>query len=119
MSKQTKGDHSSGKEKQIHGPVQEARHEWQEEEERVEDANCGDDFGVDEALLVPCGGAFVLVQVLTCQASHNRGEGKLSDAEAEREDVYHKHDGGVVFAVLTDWWSLVVFGCLWLGEQED
>ena len=102
VSKQTKGDHSSDKENKVHGPVQETRHEWKEEEERVEDANGGDDFSVDEALLVPCGGAFVLVQVLTCQASNNGGEGKLSDAEAEREDVYHKHDGGVVFAALTD-----------------
>ena len=102
MSKQSKSNHSSDKENKVHGPVPETRHKWKEEEERVENANGSDDFSVDEALLVPCGGAFVLMQVLTCQASHNGGEGKLSDAEAKREDVYHKHDGGVLFAVLTD-----------------
>lgn len=102
VSKQSKSNHSSDKENKVHRPVPETRHKWKEEEERVENANGGDDFSVDEALLVPCGGAFVLMQVLTCQASHNGGEGKLSDAEAKREDVYHKHDGGVLFAVLTD-----------------
>ena len=110
MSKQSKSNHSSDKENKVHGPVPETRHKWKEEEERVENANGSDDFSVDEALHVPCGGAFVRMQVLTCQASHNGGEGKLSDAEAEREDVYHKHDGGVVFAALTDWRLLVVCG---------
>ena len=83
MSKQSKGDHGSGEQKEVHGPVDEASHEWQEEEERVQDADGGDDFGVDEALLVPCSGSFVLVQILACQASNHGGEGKLSDAEGE------------------------------------
>jgi len=75
VSKQSKGDHRSGEEEEVHWPVDEASHEWQEEEERVEDADGGDDFGVDEALLIPCSLSFVLVQVLTCQAGDDGGEG--------------------------------------------
>lgn len=82
--------------------MDEASHEWQEEEKRVENADGGNDFGIDEALLVPCSGSFVLVQVLTCQASDYGGEGKLSNAEAEREDVDEKHYGGVALAVSVD-----------------
>jgi hypothetical protein len=37
---------------------------------------------------------------LTCQASDYGGEGKLSNAEAEREDVDEKHCGGVVLCVV-------------------
>lgn len=33
VGKQTEGDHGSGEEQEVHGPVQEAGHEWQEEEE--------------------------------------------------------------------------------------
>jgi len=61
VSKQSKSDHGSGEEEEIHRPVDEAGHEWEEEEERVEDADRGDDFGVDEAFLVPCSSSFVLV----------------------------------------------------------
>jgi len=104
VSKQSKGDHGSSKEDEIHGPVDETSHEWQEEEEGVQNADGSDNFGVDEALLVPCSGSFVLMQVLTCQACYDGGEGKLSDAEAEREDVDQKHDGGFGSAVLVDWW---------------
>jgi hypothetical protein len=103
VSKQSKGDHSSRKEEEVHGPVDEASHEWQEEEERVEKADGGNDFGIDEALLVPCSGSFMLVQVLTCQASDYGGEGNLPNAEAEREDVDEKHYGGVVLSVSVDW----------------
>jgi len=45
----------------------------------------------------------VLVQVLTCQASDYGGEGNLSNAEAEREDVDEKHYGGIVLVVSVDW----------------
>jgi len=113
VSKQSKGDHGSREQEEIHGPVDEASHKWQEEEERVQDADGGNDFGVNEALLIPCSGSFVLVQVLTCQASYHGGEGKLSNAEAERKDIDHKHDGGIVPAASIDWWwSVGVVGCL-------
>jgi len=44
----------------------------------------------------------VLVQVLTCQAGNDGSEGQLSDAEAERDDIDHKHDGGGGLAELVD-----------------
>ena len=54
VCKQTKSNHETSEEQEIHRPVKEARSERQEEEESEENADCGDDFGVDEALLVPC-----------------------------------------------------------------
>jgi len=35
VSKESKGDQKAGEEKEVHGPVPEGRHEWQEEEECV------------------------------------------------------------------------------------
>lgn len=54
VCKQTECDHEASKEQEVHGPVKEAGHEWEEEEEREQDADCGNNFSVDEALLVPC-----------------------------------------------------------------
>jgi len=54
VREETESDHEASEEEEINRPVHEACEEWEEEEQREKDANCGDDFGVDEALLVPC-----------------------------------------------------------------
>jgi hypothetical protein len=46
--------HEEHEEDEISGPVDEGGHEWEEEEQREEDADSGYDFGVDEALFAPC-----------------------------------------------------------------
>lgn len=54
MGKKTKSNHGASEQQEIHRPVHETSQEWQKEEEREEDADCGDYFGVDEAFLAPC-----------------------------------------------------------------
>lgn len=70
MGEQTEGYHKTREQKEIHRPVHEACGEREEEEQREEDADGSDDFGVDEALLVPCRLALILVQVFASEASN-------------------------------------------------
>jgi len=54
VGEKTKSDDEPCEENEVHGPVNKGRGEREEEEQGEEDADCGDDFGVDEALFVPC-----------------------------------------------------------------
>ena len=54
VSEKSKGDDVQNEQDEIGGPVEEGACEWEEEDQREEDADCGDDFSVDEALLGPC-----------------------------------------------------------------
>jgi len=54
ICEKAKRNHSADKEQEIHWPVNEATGEGQEEEEREEDANSGNYFGVNESTAAPC-----------------------------------------------------------------
>lgn len=55
VSEKSKRDDVHDEEENIGGPVEEAAGEWEEEDQREENAECGDDLSVDEAFLIPCG----------------------------------------------------------------
>jgi len=55
------------KDDEVGGPVEEAGSEWEEEDQRKENADSCYDLCVDEALLRPCRSGFVLVKPLSCK----------------------------------------------------
>jgi len=67
--------------------VDERGGEGEEEEQREEDADGGDDFGVNEALFGPCGLVLLGMEILACEAGDGRREGELANAEREGEDI--------------------------------
>jgi len=91
VCKETERDHQANEENEIHGPVDEASHEWKHEEQSEDDADGGDDFGVDESLLTPCRDALVLVEIITSEACYDGCECQLADAKAQGEDIFEDH----------------------------
>jgi hypothetical protein len=54
IGEKAKSNHETCEEEEVHGPMKEGSGEGEEEEQGEEDADGGDDFGVDETLFAPC-----------------------------------------------------------------
>lgn len=63
----------------------------EEPDDGRDDADASDDFGVDEASLVPRGRPLDLVEVVAVDARHDGCEGQLRQAEDHREEVNEQH----------------------------
>jgi len=68
VGEQAERHHEEGEEDEVHGPVDEGGCEWEEEQQCEEYADCGDDFGVDEAFLGGRGCVLLRVEELARQA---------------------------------------------------
>jgi len=105
VGEEAEGDHEEDEEEEIDGPVDEGGGKGEEEEQGEEDSDCGDDFGVDEALFGGGWRVFLRVQVFACKAGDGGGECKLAEAEREGEGVCHEHlDGLLLWRCCLGWW---------------
>lgn len=88
ISEQSKSDHEQYEKDEIHRPMDKTACEREEEEQREENANCGNHFSVNEAFLGPCRFMFIGMKILSCEAGDDSCECQLADAETEGEEIF-------------------------------
>lgn len=105
---------------EIDGPVDEGAGEGEEPDNGQEDAETGYDLGVYEPPLIPRRGVADGVEVVACEAGHDRGEGQFREAEDHRYDVDKDHFGGLggVFYGVGVWFARGIMVQSFGGEVQ-
>ncbi|KAJ3566742.1 hypothetical protein NPX13_g7022 [Xylaria arbuscula] len=92
---QTKGDEPGDRNEEVEGIVDEARREGDQPDERKENGNAGNDFGVYETSLAPARRILHMVEVVPVDTRDDGSEHKLRDAEDDGGETGQDHVCGV------------------------
>ena len=68
VGEQTDGDYEQDKQREVNGLVDKGSNEGEKKGEGEHNADCGENFGIDEALLRLCGTVYLGVEVGACLA---------------------------------------------------